>query len=562
MAQIVREIYKRDEMTLSPSELSNVARKGSALAHFMLLTSPSYWMINATQPYTVLLPWLGARAGYGTATAALANAQKLIATPLMTESVTSWAGLKALKSKVAAEKAFTVLEQVEDHIKKRAGAKANDYIDMLTQLKRQSIIDLSFVAELREIADGESDSLPSRVLDASRIMAHLTEVNNRIISALAAYDVVRAKGGSHQNGVDFAKQAVSLTQFNYSAGNKPRLFQEKGPLKFVGPLMFQFMQYPQHMYALMVGEFLKAVRGGQMERSVAVKTLTGVFATHLAVAGVMGAMIQPLKWAMGAMIALFNDDDDRLQDILAGETFDANFRKVSAELFGTDGGLLLSKGIPAALGADVSDRMSLGTLYFVDLKPENADSFLGSLVMTFGGPLPSMAGGWFKGFQQIEQGEYARGAEFFMPKAIKDAMQFGRFANEGVTSTTGAVIVDSKDLSPGAMFLKSMGFQPTKVSEAYEMQGAIKRAQQADSGQREKLVNMFLRADTPEERAAVREAIMEYNRNAPEQPITYSSLMKSRTRAIERDRNIARYGADLRGRQTRYAEAAEAYDTE
>jgi hypothetical protein len=171
MAQIVREIYKRDEMTLSPSELSNVARKGSALAHFMLLTSPSYWMINATQPYTVLLPWLGARAGYGTATAALANAQKLIASPLMTESFTSWGGLKALKSKVAAEKAFTVLEQVEEHIKNRAGAKAPDYLDMLKQLKRQSIIDLSFVAELREIAAGEGDSTISRVLDASRIMA-------------------------------------------------------------------------------------------------------------------------------------------------------------------------------------------------------------------------------------------------------------------------------------------------------------------------------------------------------------------------------------------------------
>jgi hypothetical protein len=392
-------------------------------------------------------------------------------------------------------------------------------------------------------------------------MSHLTEVNNRIISALASYDVARAQKLNHEQSVEFAKRAVSMTQFNYSAGNKPRLFQEKGPLGVGGPLMFQFMQYPQHMYALIIGEFMKAVKGGTLEHKTAIKTLAGVFATHLVAAGVLGATLQPLKWAIGAMMAMFDDDDDRVQDVLSGDKFNQVFREVVADLFGTDAGLLISKGLPAALGADVSDRMSLGTLYFIDLKPENAESLLGSMVMAFGGPLPGIVTSWFKGFQEIEKGELTRAGEFFVPKAVKDLLQAKRFAAEGVTSATGAVIVADKNIEPKELFLKSLGFQPTLVSEAYSAQSAIKRREQTDDAVRTRLTNMFLRANTPEERKAVRQAIMEYNRNTII-PITYSSLMRSRARSQERDRNIARYGADLRGVYQRYAKEAEPYAIE
>src|SRR5690554_4320882 len=140
---------------------------------------------------------------------------------------------------------------------------------MLQELKRHSIIDLSFVAELRDIAEGQNTSLTSRVLDASRIMAHLTEVNNRILTALAAYDLFRNRGHSKLEASEFAKQAVSLTQFNYSSLNAPRLFQARGPLGQLGPLMFQFMKYPQHMYALMISNMRQVVKGGAQRRVAA-----------------------------------------------------------------------------------------------------------------------------------------------------------------------------------------------------------------------------------------------------------------------------------------------------
>jgi uncharacterized protein YutE (UPF0331/DUF86 family) len=152
-------------------------------------------MVNMTQPYLVTQPYLGAKYGQGAAARALAKAQGLIADPLIGQAKESWFGLKALKSKTAAENAFTVIDQVEENLRKKLGKDAKPYLDMLQDLRRQSIIDLSFVAELRQIADGKNTNTRwQRTLDATRIMAHLTEVNNRVMTAIAAYDLARGKG--------------------------------------------------------------------------------------------------------------------------------------------------------------------------------------------------------------------------------------------------------------------------------------------------------------------------------------------------------------------------------
>src|SRR5690606_12178743 len=173
MNEVIEEINTRDKLTHDHVEVSKLVRGGSELSQFMMLTSPSYWMINATQPYMVTLPWLAARSSIGEATAALTTAQRLIMHPIVNQMGESFGGLKALWSKAGAEKAFTVLEQVEEHIKQRGGERADEYIAMLNKLKRDSIIDLSFVAELRDISEGINTGPWQRMLDASRIMSHL-----------------------------------------------------------------------------------------------------------------------------------------------------------------------------------------------------------------------------------------------------------------------------------------------------------------------------------------------------------------------------------------------------
>lgn len=564
MGEVVREIDTRNKLTTQHVEVSKLVRTGTALSQFMMLTSPSYWIINSTQPYMVTLPWLAARTSVGQATAALAAAQKLIAHPVLNQMGESVGGLKALWSKAGAEKAFTVLEQVEEYIKKRGGDRANEYISMLNNLKRESIIDLSFVAELRDIAEGQNTSMTQRVLDASRIMSHLTEVNNRILTAIAAYDLYRNKGMSTTEAEGFAKQAVSLTQFNYSSGNTPRLFQAQGPLGQAGPLVFQFMKYPQHMYALLIDNFRRAVNSGGMDRKIAIKTLAGVFATHLAAGGLMGAMIQPIKWAMGLALAAFGDDDEpyTVANALSGETFDRLVRKATADMFGTEAGEIISGGLPRAVGVDVSNRMSLGTLYFIDLKSDTAESTLGSLVSAFGGPLVNLGLGWWRGAQYFEQGQVGKAMEAFLPKGAKDVLRAIRYSNEGLTDATGKEILGASQLSPSQLFLQSMGFQPSTVAEKYAQRAAIKDAQSYDTGRRNELLAQFKSAKTADERQSVLADVAEFNKKNPGAGLTRSQLLKSLTEFNKAGARSSALGVNLRGRNTQYLEEGEAYNVE
>lgn len=561
MGEVVREIDTRDKLTHDRIEVSKLVRGGTELSQFMMLTSPSYWMINATQPYMVTLPWLAARSSIGEATAALTTAQKLIISPIVNQMGESFGGLKALWSKAGAEKAFTVLEQVEEHIKQRGGARADEYISMLSKLKRDSIIDLSFVAELRDIAEGQNTSMTQRVLDASRIMSHLTEVNNRIMTAIAAYDLYRTKGMSAFEAQEFAKQAVSLTQFNYSSGNAPRLFQARGPLGQMGPLVFQFMKYPQHMYALLIDNFRRAVYSGGMDREIALKTLAGLFSTHLAAGGVIGAMLQPIKWAIGLAMAAFGDDDEpyTVKNAMSGETFDRLIRNAAADLFGNEFGEIVAAGAPRAAGIDLSNRMSLGSLYFIDMKTDTAESTLGSLLSSFGGPLVSLGTGWWKGAQYIADGQVSKGLEAFMPKAAKDAAKAIRYSNEGLTDATGKEIIGADKLSPWQLFAQSIGFQPAQVSEAYARRAAIKDAQGYDADRRAQLLRRFQNASV-DERAGIIGEIAEFNRGNPMAGISRSQLLKSVQSFKERSVRTSSLGVDLQGDDILYEEEGSAYE--
>ncbi|MBF9676684.1 hypothetical protein IAI22_11205, partial [Streptococcus pseudopneumoniae] len=75
-------------------------------------------------------------------------------------------------------------------------------------------------------------------------------------------------------------------------------------------IAFQFMKYPQHMYALMARQIMRTFSNSPVERKEAFRILGGVFATHFAVGGLIGATLQPLKIIAGLIMAGLDDDDD------------------------------------------------------------------------------------------------------------------------------------------------------------------------------------------------------------------------------------------------------------
>lgn len=564
LRKVADELALRDQQAAEIHDLPNFIRRGTEFGQFMLLTSPSYWMINASQPWMVTVPWLSGYTSTLNAVNELKKAQNLILHPLLKEATSSYGGFKALWSKTTAESAFTVVDQVENQIRNSKHERKDDLLRMLDELKQASIIDLSFVAELRQIATGETNKMADAVLDASRIMAHLTEVNNRLMVSIAAYEIYRKQGFDHQTAVQFAKHAVAKTQFDYSAANKSRLFSANDAAW--KPLVFQFMQYMQHMYVLMFEQVGRAIRSESTgDRKRAVRILGGMLGSHMIAGGIVGMTIQPIKWAFGLLAMAFGDDDEdnTFRNAVSGETYDRWVAEALSAIFGTNKfSEVLRAGAPRAVGMDLSTRMALGQIYMADLNPKNAETLAGSIVMSFLGPMPGLIGNMYQATQKFAEGDLDRAAELASPKMIRDVVRAYRFADEGVTDNTGKVILRPSQLSPLDLFWQSMGFSPSQIAELYARNSAVKDRQVFANNRKAEVLKMQRMVKRTGNYREAQLALREYNRQFPENKITLSEVVKSLQGQREDEQTAQQYGATLGDRERAFAREGNPYNVE
>lgn len=542
---VYNTLLKRDQLTTSPIEINKFARKGIALTQFYMLTSASYHMINSTQPWMVTAPTMAGRHGWGNALSAMKNAQGLIKAPIFTGVKKSKGGLSLLPwlkgADVAAEEAFGIFDDLTSHLTQN-DSRAEEHIAMLEKLRETSVLEVSPLTELREIAGGKTD-WKAKVLDASRAMAHMVEVNNRVLTAIAAYDLeyARQKNGgageeaAREAATKYAEDMVSQTQFDYSTANKPPAFMRL-------PIVFQFMQWSQHIYAHLIRHTVRAFKGDKDSR----KIVAGLLGTHAAVAGAVGVTLQPIKMAFGmAMMALGDDDEPyTFKNALSGATFDRTITSATNDLFGTTVSTILSRGLPAALGADVSVRMSLGTLFFIDLRGDTPESVAGSLLSSFGGASINQALTFGRGLQYFGSGDYTKGLEALSPKFMRDILRAGRFATEGLVNRTGDTVLDTSDLNYWDVALQAVGFTPTDVGRFYAGQAAIKDKEGFVRDRKIELMKDFRTADMGQ-RAAIMDKIVEFNRSFPQEAITRSALLRNLKGKIERELQYERYGAAI-----------------
>jgi hypothetical protein len=552
---IVNHLHDRDQMSVDLPDIHQLVRMGVEYTHFFMLTSPSYWAINATQPWLVSAPTMAGRHGWGQTIATMAAIQKLIKAPLIEQAGSSKGGFAAFfeggKSKL--EDAFDVIHQLETHIKENAPAQADEYIALLEKLRSEHIIDINVFTEMRDQAAGKSQSAADKTIDASRIMAHLTEVNNRVLTALSAYQLEINAGSTVEEATKYAGDIVSQTQFNYSSGNKPPLFQAGGPMGGVAPLMFQFMQWPQHMYAHLIRNYRGMVDAGVMNKSEARSALLGLLGTHLAVGGMVGMTLQPIKWAIGFVMMALGDDDEpyTFANAVNGRTADRLMTSTFDDLFGTTAATFLAKGIPAGLGIDLSTRMSMGTVYFVDLRGDTAESNLGSIVASFGGATLNQGINLARGMGRIADGDIMRGIEQMSPKIARDFLRSIRYYNEGLVNNAGDTVIPASEMGYGEIVPQILGFAPTDIAQFYEAQNAIKDAEAHARDRKEELLKQF-RLAAPGERASVMSEVRAFNRSYPVERITYSTLLSNVKGKKTRESRFRRYGANIDERKARF----------
>jgi hypothetical protein len=399
----------------SSTPLADKALRATSI--WMLLSSPAYYLTNATQTYMVTMPVLGGRYGHR-AFSEITKAYK---------DVAAFVGAMGHEFNLDDPK-----------LPLSAGER-----QMLKDLRDQGKLDITIKSDLGRWSEGSADQgVVARTLQKMNNAVGKVETLNRITSALAAY---RLSGSSK-----YAGEIVDSTQGNYSGGNAPRFFHKNAATK----LITQFRKY-QLIQATLIAKLAKdSFKGASAEeRAVARKTFAWLMTQQLLVTGIKGAPIPALLLILAG--ALGGDDD---------KDWERNARKAIGDDQTAD---LLLHGIPAATGLDLSGRVGMGNAFsimpFTDFEVSKK-GYKEAVFGLSGAAIGGLGGSMFDGVDKISKGDYRKGIEAMLPRGLKDGMAGYRLATEGVTNTRGDVNLRPDEITVVDGMMKALGLPTTALT--------------------------------------------------------------------------------------------------
>jgi len=543
MREVVKEMREQDaneEIIRNPGMLT----RGLAKFGFLwFLTTPSYWAINMTQPFALGIPYMNARLGRG-ATRELLKAMRDIGPDAARLAKDTGLGVKTWTDPKATRRLYRFGREIQQMLKDK---KFTDEAKMLEELSERGLIDMSFAMAVREIAEGsDPNAISNKILHVARAMPHIIEVVNRTSVGVAAYRMARNKGQSHEEAIETAYDVVDKTQFDYSPHNRSRLFQNE----LLRP-MLMFKMHPQNVYYTMGKAVWDMVQGEPDAKVQGAKIFAGVMGMHAVMGGAVAATFEPIKWAIGAFAALGqaiddDDSDDEPIDVFGGDWFAINVeRGLSGFIENEAVRTALARGVPAALGADISGRVSLSNLLFMGRNQANQyisrDSMAANL-LAIAGPIGSTVGNVADGIGRYQKtGDVRHIIKGAAPKLLRDVYNTYEISTKGVLAVNGDPLMAPEELSPFEYFSLSMGFSPSSRNEMYLRRNAVKRVEGMWGNRRGKLRRQWLSADAVG-KGQIMQQIREYNAQAPQSQLILPSQLISAVKDKIRRQALTKHG--------------------
>lgn len=513
--QVLNELAKRHDIALNPNT-HPIASMLNQVGFVMYLgLSPAAGLVNLLQTPMVTLPHLGARYGFGKATASLGKATKdIMAAPMNKQS--GWDATASDKLTADEKKA-------------------------MAELQDEGIIDLTQAHDLAaasgldtgNVARSKAAFAMARAMKIVGWTFHVPEVMNRQATALSAYRLEMEVSGDAEKAKDAAREAIKRTHFDYSSSNRARYFQGN-----IARVVLQFKQYAQNMTYLLGRAAQQALQGETPEvRRIARRQLVATMGATWAMAGTLGLpALGAVMGAIGSMVDMLDDDDEPWD-------WKVEFRNLLADTFGQEAGEVIAHGLPRALMPwDVSGRVGMGELWFRsnDREGQSPREAYATDIANILGPTAGTALGWYTAADHMQRGAYDKAVEAIVPKFIRDPLKAYRESTEGVTTYTGEPVMET---TAAEEIGRLLGFAPANVSEMYEAKGAVMNAKTAIEEKRKNLLAEVVKArlakDADAERQA-REEIRAFNKRNPRQAITSESIRRSlRNRQRNRDNREA-----------------------
>ncbi|THF64255.1 PLxRFG domain-containing protein [Pseudothauera rhizosphaerae] len=486
--QVVNELSRRLDAMLSPNTHPVAAAAGQVGFVMSLGGSVASGIVNMTQTPFVTFPWLGAKYGFGKASAALTKASR----DYFGGKWEKWSGFV-----MAGNPKLTADEQ-----------------QAIRELENMGLINLTQAHDLAGTANTDS-TVSKRAFAINRAMKiigwtfHVPEVFNRQASALAAYRLARDNGRDHAGAVEAARGALIRTHFDYSASNRARFMQGN-----FTRVITMFRQYSQQMTYLLWRNAYQALKGESQEvKREARRMLLGVAAMHFTAAGTLGLPlgvfgISPLL----ALLSMGMGDEDDPWD------WETEYRKMLADVFGVEAGEAIAHGpLRMLLNVDMASRVGLGDLWIrPPAKEAEGRDLVEAWMLTLLGPVAGYAGQMGTAAQAFDEGKFARGVEAMMPKFVSAPLKAYRFSDEGVRSWRGDDL--GIDLTPAEIVGAALGFQPSRMAEMYEGRSAVKGREARLQDRRSEILNMWVAANMAGDNAAMTEAVQAAQRFSRQNP--------------------------------------------
>ena len=520
------EMAKRivETMTARPEGSKLVTALSNLSYTTMLGLSPSFLVLNLSQPWTVSLPILAARHGFRTSGAEMTRATAEAASILMA----SYNDQKVLK--------------FDFDLSKIADADERAF---LQKLHDKGAIDVTQEHDLGAQATGQTEGWTDKLASWSSIPAHHTEVINRVATALAAYRMEKAldlKYGAN-NAEKYAEKIVSETHLDYTSENAPRLMRASS-LGGLGKLVFQFKKYQQGMIFLTFKHakdgFWKNTNAlSPKERHEARKAFSYLMGAQIATAGIAGTPLTGVLAGAAAIIGMFKDkDEDKDYKQMMYNGIKSATNEKTADL--------IMRGVPAFLGVDVSNRLGMGDI----LNPlkfaqsgTTGQSTVANALLALAGPAASLTANYVQAIDDVQSGDMAKATRNIMPRFIQGPMDAYNMAHDGMLTKNGNRFRTPEEITAWDVALKAIGFTSTDLTNLASARNAFDTVSHDRSTYRKELISQFAKAALlNEDTSDIRDRIAAFNTRYPSEyavRINQATLLK----AIQAEK---RYERDLR----------------
>jgi hypothetical protein len=570
--QVYNELIQRHTEIMNPNTHPVAAWLGQLGFTMSLGGVVATGVANMTQVPLIAYPWLGARFGFGKASAALAKAYKDFLDPRTLNSDSLFDARKGLTEKI---------ERLMKNGETAAAEHAAEEVKMLKELARRGRITLTQMMDLAGLSAQDNLGRVARQIGTThgKVMRmlgftfHAPEVMNRQVTALAAFRLERESGSTFEQSLERANQAVIDTQFLYTAENRPRYMSGN-----VLRILTMFKQYPQQiafLYGRAASIWLDKNHATAEERTVAKRQLISMLALQFGAAGALG---MPFFGASAdllmAVVAAFGDDDEKRDwDVALRRWLDGSATslaeafmddKEKARAVGKEAGEVVSHGLSRLTPFDMANRLGQQDL-FVRTPQREREGRAAAMdwLTSLSGPVSGyLVNGYLgigdikKGIQEGSAGFFLRGVEELTPAVIRNGVKSLRYALEDVRTRDQYKQLDlRRDETLGQAF----GFGPSRIAEMYESVTAIRDKEHRAMDQKKTLLERFARAvqerDT-NRRQKILGDIRAFNSRNPMFGITSETLNRSLKARRQHEAGMER-GIYLPGKRRALLEEAE-----